>query len=149
MVSGAALSSFISSSFLTLPRAKSIDRSWLTYFLQNKALDFIRLNQLHKRPRLKMEDPNSISIGYVFVFHFFSSLIQTYRDLLFLFFWGRPSIKNRILLEIQIKIFNFQSLINLDIKKSCRIERNIDIDILLIIKARFQVKNAKLSRYFQ
>jgi hypothetical protein len=82
-----------------------------------------------------VEDPYCIPITEIFILHFLRCLIQPYRNLLLLFLRGGPGIKDRFLLEVQIVVLDLQALIDFDIEKGCRIERDVDIDILLIVEA--------------
>ena len=96
-----------------------------------------------------MEDPDSIAIAEIFILHFLCSLIQPNGNLLLLLLGSGPSIKDGLLLEVQIVILDFQPLVNLDVEEGCGVERDVDVDILLVIEARLQVEDAKLGGNLQ
>lgn len=57
-----------------------------TDFLEDEALNLVRLHQFYERPRLQVEDPNRISITNIFVLLLFGTLVQSDRNLLFFLF---------------------------------------------------------------
>jgi hypothetical protein len=96
-----------------------------------------------------VKNPNCITIPNIFIFQLFSSLVQSDRYLLFLLFGCGPSVKNGLFFEIEVIVLDLKSFIYFYIEECSRIERNVYIDILLVVEARFQVEDAKLGGYFE
>ena len=95
-----------------------------------------------------MEDPNCIAIRKIFVLEFLCALVESDGDLLLLFLTSDPGIKNGLLLEVEVIVLDFQSNIYFEIDESCRIERDVSIDVLLVVEATLKIEKTILGRYF-
>lgn len=119
-----------------------------TDLFEDKALDLIGLDELDEGTGLEVEYPDSIAVTDVLVLEFLSCLEESDGDLLFLLFRGGPGIEDRLLLEVEVVVLDLKSLIDLDIEKGSRVEGDVDVDVLLIIEATFQIEDAELGGYF-
>ena len=82
-----------------------------------------------------MKNPHRIAITNLLILNLLRSLIQPHSNRNLLLLLNLPALKHRILLIIQKQIPYLQPLIYLHIQESCRIERNISVDILLVVVA--------------
>lgn len=130
---------------LSLFLRRSLNKNGSTNFFKDKAFYLIGLDQLNKWARLEMKNPYCISITEIFILYFLSCLIKADRKLLFFFFRSGPCIEYWLFLEIEVIVFDFQALVNFDIEVGGRIEGYVNVDVLLVVEARFKIENAILS----
>jgi len=95
-----------------------------------------------------MENPDCVSIAKIFVLELLCTLVKSYWNLLLLLLRSYPGIENWLFFEIEIKIFDLQANINLEVKISSWVERYVSIDIFLVVEARIKVEDAEFSGYF-
>jgi len=65
--------------------------------------------------------------------------------LLFFFLRCNPGIENGLFLKVQVVILYLKSFIYFDVEESCRVKRDVGVDVLLIVEAGLEIKYAELA----
>jgi hypothetical protein len=94
-----------------------------------------------KTTTFQMKNPYSVAITNLFILNLLSCLKHSNLKYTFFLFLNLPTIKNTIILEIQIKLFNIESFTYLHIDESRAVEWYVSVNIFLIVVAGLKIKN--------